>query len=56
MPEGHQQVVPDLGAEEVEVVLPLHLVADDLQDDSEVAGVLPVLAIDGDPLPGRLGD
>src|SRR5690606_11444640 len=54
VPYRHQQVVPDLRAQEVEIVRALHLVADDLQDDLEVAGVLLVLAIDGDPLPGRL--
>ncbi len=56
MPDGHQKVVPGLGAQEVDVVAALHLVADDPEDDAEVAGVLPVLAVDGDPLPGRLGD
>lgn len=56
VPDRHEQVVTDLGAEEVDVVLSLHLVADDLQLDAVVAGVLLVLAVDGDPLPGRLGD
>ncbi len=56
VPDRLQEVVPDFGAEEVEVVLALHLVADDLQDNPEVLGVLLVLAIDGDSLPGRFGD
>ena len=47
---------PDLRAQEVDVVLALHLVADDLQRDAEVPGVLLVLAVDGDALAGRLGD
>ncbi|MDQ0832476.1 hypothetical protein QF032_004320 [Streptomyces achromogenes] len=56
VPDRHEQVVADFRSEEVDVVPALHLVADDLQLDAEVAGVLLVLAIDGDPLARRFGD
>ena len=56
VPDGDEQVVAHLCAQEVQVVLALHLVPHDLQRDAEVPCVLLVLAVDRDPLTRRLGD
>ncbi len=55
-PDPGQQVLADLRAQEAEVVVAGHLVADHADAYSVLLRVVPVLAVDGDAAPGGLGN